>query len=192
MKSMRSYGRKWESEESGTGEDIRQSRLTKISLHWKSRTSCWRKWSPFLPCTKVPEWIDMWWWDWNIADFSDISWKYASVVDMEEYRQVEVDWGIAKWKKNKTGLHPWVLICNHVCDSTSTYMLLSELSSLFTPSLHVGDEVVVQATPLPDACPDIFINSMIRESTCGCHGDVLLLDAPCPTYMLLRELSSLS
>ena len=45
-------------------------------------------------------------------------------------------------------------------------MLLSELSSLFTPSLHVGDEVVVQATPLANACPDIFINSMIRESTC--------------------------
>ena len=95
-------------------------------------------------------------------------------------------------KKNKTGLHPWVLICNHVCDSTSTYILLRGLSSLSTPSLHVGDEVVVQATPLADACPDIFINSMIRESTCGCHGDVLLLDAPCPTYMLLRELSSLS
>ena len=59
-------------------------------------------------------------------------------------------------------------------------MLLRELSSLSTPSLHVGDEVVVQATPLADAWPDIFINSMIRGSICGYHGDVLLLDAPCP------------
>ena len=40
--------------------------------------------------------------------------------------------------------------------------------------------MVVQATPLADACPDIFINSMIRGSICGCHGDVLLLDALCP------------
>ena len=39
---------------------------------------------------------------------------------------------------------------------------------------------MVQATPLADACPDIFINSVIRGSICGCHRDVLILDAPCP------------
>ena len=38
----------------------------------------------------------------------------------------------------------------------------------------------MQATPLAAACPDIFINLMIRGSICGCHGDVLLLDAPWP------------
>ena len=50
-------------------------------------------------------------------------------------------------------------------------------------SIVQGLRVCVLATPLSNACPDVFINSTIHGHVCCCHGDsneVFLIDAPCP------------
>ena len=50
-------------------------------------------------------------------------------------------------------------------------------------SIALGQRVCVLATPLSNACTDVFINSTLYGHVCCCHGDsneVFLINAPCP------------
>jgi hypothetical protein len=114
---------------------------------------------------------------------------FVRVVDVPEagtlFQRYFVKGSNTQWSDSLDGIEPLVRLMPVVLvlKFKSPPYLRSFRPMTTGKELAVGDQVCVDATPLSNICPDIFIHSTIYGHICGCYGNsnaLFIVDAPCP------------